>query len=164
MDLRQLLMDRKEPGERLLPEAEEDFKFPLDGVTPQVVTEGGTVTKCDESNFPALAGNDAAVFLLILKPGGLREPHWHPNAWELDYCVSGNCRLGVVTPDSTQSIVVLGPGDVGFIPQGWGHFIENVGDVDLKCVVVFNSSKPNAIGLSTFFGSVPTATFTEPLV
>ena len=164
MDLSQLLKDRKESGDGALPEAEEDFRFPLDDLAPQIVTEGGAVTKCDESNFPALAGNDAAVYLLTLKPGGLREPHWHPNAWELDYCVSGNGRLGVVTPESTESIVVLGPGDVGFIPQGWGHFVENVGTADLKCVVVFNHSKPNTIGLSKFIDSVPSSMFTEPLV
>lgn len=133
---------RREGGSTL-PEAEGSYRFPLDGFTPQIVTEGGAITKCNETNFPVLAGNDAAIYLLILKPGALREPHWHPNAWELDYCVSGKGRLGIVTPEKTEKIVELEAGDVGFIPQGWGHFIENVSNEDVKFVVAFNASKPD---------------------
>ena len=27
--------------------------------------------------------------LLTLQPGGIREPHWHPSAWELNIVTSG---------------------------------------------------------------------------
>jgi hypothetical protein len=26
--------------------------------------------------------------LTVLRPGGIREPHWHPSAWELNYVMS----------------------------------------------------------------------------
>jgi oxalate decarboxylase len=150
-------------GAPTLPEASEKYTFDLEHAKPQVVREGGTVTLCDQKNFPVVAGNDAAVFLLVLKEGGLREPHWHPNAWEFDYCASGTGTLGVVTPDGEQRAAELKPGDVGFVPQGWAHYIENTGKEDMKFVIVFNNSVPNDVGLSTVFGGMPTETFTETL-
>ncbi len=56
---------------------------------------------------------------LTMKPGALREPHWHPNAWEVDWVIEGRAELCVVNPDDTTQTVVLEPGDVGFIPQAW---------------------------------------------
>ena len=41
----------------------------------------------DRRNFPA---TDIAAAIVTLKPGGLRELHWHPNADEWQYYVKGN--------------------------------------------------------------------------
>jgi oxalate decarboxylase len=108
------------PGAPDLPPSKNTYRFALTRAKPQVRTKGGTVTECTVKNFPVVGQSDAAIFLLKLEPGGPREPHWHPNAWELEYVVSGKARLGVVTPQGTTDIVDLGPGDVGFVPRGWG--------------------------------------------
>lgn len=150
-------------GTPTLPQDNELYRFPLASAKPTAVTPGGTVTELTEDNFPIFKGNAAAVFFLVLKPGALREPHWHPNAWEMDFCVQGKGELGVVTPDGDQRLQTLSPGDIGFIPQGWAHFIRNVGPGDMKFVVVFNNSLPNDIGLSTMFGGMPTNTFSQTL-
>ena len=150
-------------GTPTLPQDSDAYRFPLASAKPTVSLPGGTVTELTEDNFPIFKGNAAGVFFLVLKPGGLREPHWHPNAWEMDYCVEGKGELGVVTPDGEQRIQTLSPGDIGFIPQGWAHFIRNVGPGDMKFVVVFNNSLPNDIGLSTMFGGMPTNTFSQTL-
>ena len=142
-----------------LPRSQDTYKFALDRAKPQVRTKGGTVTECNIKNFPVVGGNAAAIFLLELEPGGLREPHWHPNAWEMEYVVSGKARLGVVTPEGTTDIVDLGPGDVGFVPRGWAHYIENIGNTVMKMPIVFNNSEPDDIGLSTFFSGLPTESF-----
>lgn len=144
-----------------LPEADEEFVFPITTTKPQVTTEGGTVVEVNQDNFPIVTGNEAGVFLLTLEPGGLREPHWHPNAWEFDYWISGTGKLGVVTPDATQRVSTVKAGEVTFIPQAWAHYIENTGDEELKVAVFFNNSAPNDIGLSTFFAGMPSQTFTE---
>src|SRR5258708_9014500 len=108
------------PGAPGLPFANSTFRFPLTRTKPQVSTQGGTITECTVQNFPVVGQSDAAVFLLTLQPGDLREPHWHPTASEMDYLVKGTARLGVWTPDGTTDIVDLEAGDVGFVPQGWG--------------------------------------------
>ncbi|WP_081685885.1 cupin domain-containing protein [Candidatus Solirubrobacter pratensis] len=144
-----------------LPRSSETNRFDFSNKEPQVVRDGGTVTECTGDNFPVLVGNNAASFLLVLKPGAVREPHWHPNAWEVDVPLSGRGRLGIANPDSTFSVQDILPGQIGFIPQGYAHYIENVGSEDMRWVVVFNNTYPDDIGLSTTFGGMPTHTFTD---
>jgi oxalate decarboxylase len=146
-----------------LPRSKRTYKFPLTRTKPQVTRKGGTVIECTVKNFPVVGQSDAAIFLLTLEPGAVREPHWHPNAWEMEYVVSGNARLGVVLPDGTFDLVDLGPGDVGFVPQGWAHYIENIGNTVMKMPIVFGNNQPNDIGLSTFFSGVPTSAFARTL-
>lgn len=43
---------------------------------PTKVTAGGSVKIVDRSNFPA---TNIAAAIVTLKPGGLRELHWHPH-------------------------------------------------------------------------------------
>jgi len=150
-------------GTPVLPKDKDSYHFPLASARPTATTPGGTVTELTEDNFPIFDGNAAAVFFLVLQPGALREPHWHPNAWEMDYCVTGQGELGVVTPDGNQRVQTLTAGDIGFIPQGWAHYIRNPGPDVMKFVVVFNNSRPNDIGLSTMFGGMPTNTFSQTL-
>jgi oxalate decarboxylase len=147
------------PGAPDLPPSNDTYRFALTRAKPQVRTKGGTVTECTVKNFPVVGQSDAAIFLLKLEPGGLREPHWHPNAWELEYVVSGKARLGVVTPQGTTDIVDLGPGDVGFVPRGWAHYIENIGNTVMTMPIVFGNNNPDDIGLSTFFSGLPTDAF-----
>lgn len=139
----------------------ESNKFDFAKIEPQVVRGGGTVKECTGKNFPVLVDNAAASFLLVLEPGAVREPHWHPNAWELDVPLSGHGRLGVANPDDTFSVQDILPGQIGFIPQGYAHYIENVGSEEMRWVVVFNDTQPDDIGLSTTFAGMPTHTFTD---
>ncbi len=150
-------------GTPVLPRDKDSYHFPLASAKPTATTRGGTVTELTEDNFPIFKGNAAGVFFLVLQPGALREPHWHPNAWEMDYCAAGRGELGIVTPDGEQRVQTLSVGDIGFIPQGWAHYIRNPGPGVMKFVVVFNNSLPNDIGLSTMFGGMPTSTFSQTL-
>ena len=152
---------RSAGGAPTLPRSSESNRFDFSSIEPQVVRSGGRVTECTGKNFPVLVDNDAASFLLILKPGAVREPHWHPNAWEVDVPLSGRGRLGVANPDDTFSVQEIVPGQIGFIPQGYAHYIENIGSEELRWVVVFNNTYPDDIGLSTTFAGMPTRTFTD---
>lgn len=149
-------------GRPALPPTPDTYRFPLASTTPQIVRTGGSITKAVPDNFPVLEDNQASAGYLVLKPGALREPHWHPTHWEVDYAVQGTGELGIVTPDDQQSISRLKPGDMGFIPLGWAHYIRNVGNNDLIWVLVFNNPLTD-IGLSTMFGGMPTSTFTQTL-
>ncbi|MDT5191031.1 MAG: oxalate decarboxylase, partial [Mycobacterium sp.] len=46
--------------------------------------DGGSLQQADEDNFPILKGQEASILLLTLQVGGIREPHWHPSAWEIN--------------------------------------------------------------------------------
>lgn len=62
------------------PEAKGDASFvyrTLQHEPEKIGGDGGTFYKIDSTNFP-IAKEIAATFV-TLKPGGLRELHWHPN-------------------------------------------------------------------------------------
>ena len=53
-----------------------------------------------------------AGVLMTLKPGGLRELHWHANAAEWAYVIEGNVRVTIVDPQGRIEIADFAPGDV----------------------------------------------------
>ncbi|MDQ3902658.1 MAG: hypothetical protein M3247_03250, partial [Thermoproteota archaeon] len=73
-------------------------KFNLKAFSPTIQSGGSTISLGNANNFGILEG--LACYLLTLKPKGIREPHWHPNAAELDYVISGRAR-----------VTIFGPGD-----------------------------------------------------
>jgi oxalate decarboxylase len=46
-------------------------------------------------------------------------------------------------------------GDVGYVPQGYGHYIENTGSDDLEVVVVLNNGSYESISLTAWMGANP---------
>jgi len=49
----------------------------------------------------------------------------------------------------------LSQGDVGYIPQGFGHSIENVGAEKARILIVFNSGHYQTIDLSQWIAGNP---------
>ena len=64
-----------------------------------------------------------------LKPGGLRELHWHAIAAEWAYVVKGTVRTTVISPNGEAAQDDFGPGDVWFFPKGHGHALQGDGKV-----------------------------------
>ena len=77
--------------------------------------------------------------LMRIRPGSLRELHWHPNADEWQYYISGRARLGVFGSHGRTRTEEFGAGDVGYVPQGYGHYIENAGKDDVELLIVLNN-------------------------
>jgi oxalate decarboxylase len=66
--------------------------------------------------------------------------HWHPNAAEWQLYLKGTGRMTVFGSGGRARTDEFGPLDVGYVPQGFGHYIENTGDTDLELVVVLNNA------------------------
>ena len=64
--------------------------------------------------------------VLEMEPGSLRELHWHPDAAEWQYILSGEFNVTLFGSQTRWREETLSQGDVGYIPQGFGHSIENV--------------------------------------
>ena len=131
------------------------FTFNLGDCPPQVVAKGGTIQEANQSTFPALAGNGLAIYQLTLQSGAVRIPHWHPDASELDYVLSGKARIGLGFPDGEWERFDLETGQIAILPQGWFHYIQNIGDDVLRMLVIFNNSNPNDLGISEGFQAIP---------
>jgi oxalate decarboxylase/phosphoglucose isomerase-like protein (cupin superfamily) len=134
--------------------------FDFDGSDPQEFA-GGLLFRASEANFPALRG--LAVQGLHLKPGAIREPHSHPNAEQLDYCIEGEARVGIVGPEGHRQLLDLQTGHISFVPQGYVHWIENIGERDLRFLVVLSHEEPETIELSETLAGVPIETLAKTL-
>ncbi len=141
------------------------FKFDLAKAKPSITEYGNTIREANKDDFPILAGNGTAMFTIDMKPGALRIPHWHPNAWELDYCLQGEAEFWIMGPDNTaktvKQVFTLQPGQIGFIPQGWFHAIKNIGKTDLKLLLVFNNGSPTDIGITTGLSGIGKDVFAQ---
>lgn len=85
------------------------------------------------------------MYLAHLDPGGIREPHWHPTAWELNYIVSGTAKWTILGthPDGEyhNDVFTAERGDLVFAPTGLFHYFENASTTEpLDVLIVFNTS------------------------
>ena len=90
-----------------------------------------------------------------IKPGGLRELHWHPNADEWQYYISGRARMGVFGSHGRARTEEMNAGDVGYVPQGYGHYIENAGTEDVEALIVLNNGNYQSISLTAWMAANP---------
>jgi oxalate decarboxylase len=126
--------------------------FNLEAIKPQSVCNGGTRSMANANNFPIL--KDMAIYTLHLEKEGVLEPHWHPNAAELDYVISGRARMTIFCPGDDIDTFEVGPGEIVFIPSAYFHYIENVSpNKDMQFAVFFNHERPEDIGISGVFGA-----------
>jgi len=142
---------------------------------PPNTYDGGSQQQAHEDNFPILKGQEASIQLITLQPGGIREPHWHPSAWEINLVTKGVATWVLIDGNGNHESFDAHVDDLVFAPQGSLHYFENRGKEDLDVLIIQNSSvsedKDNiGIGesvsqlppqvLSAVFG-VPVETFTS---
>lgn len=137
------------------------FNFNIETLNPQAETGGGWVKMSNGFLFPTLEG--LSFYSVKLEKGGAREPHWHPNAHELNYLISGSARIMLLSPDGMKEVFDVGPGDIGFMPRGYIHTLENIGEEPACFGVFFNHIYPSDIGLSGSFGAYPNQLFADLL-
>ena len=114
---------------------------------------GGTMRTVSEREFPISATMTGA--LLIIKPGALRELHWHPNAAEWQFYLKGSGRMTVFGSHGRARTEEFAASDVGYIPQGYGHYIENTGAGDLEVLLVLNNATYESISITAWMGANP---------
>jgi oxalate decarboxylase len=114
---------------------------------------GGTNRLVSQREFPISTTITGA--LMRIKPGGMRELHWHPNADEWQYYIGGRARMSVFGSNGRVRMEEFNAGDVGYVPQGYGHYIENAGSEDLELLIVLNNGTYESISLANWIGANP---------
>ncbi|MET0430363.1 MAG: cupin domain-containing protein [Microvirga sp.] len=112
------------------------FRYRLEQATPRTGA-GGTTRGASVREFPASVG--IAGVSMRLAPGSMRELHWHANAAEWAYVVSGRCRTTVLHPGGGAATDTFGPGDVWYFPRGWGHSIQGIGPGECHFILIFDN-------------------------
>jgi oxalate decarboxylase len=126
--------------------------FFTDKMEPTKVTAGGSVKIVDVHNFPI---THIAAAIVTVKPGGLRELHWHPNSDEWQYYVKGTARMTVFSGGGHARTMDFHPGDVGYVDQSLPHYVENIGDTDLVFLEVFPTPEYQDISLGEWLAHTP---------
>lgn len=120
--------------------------------TPPTAYPGGATQVIDSRNFSVTT---LAALIIDLEPGGMREVHWHPDADELQYYISGKARMTVFDAVNNARTFDFVPGDVGYVPRTLAHYIENIGDEPVRVINVFHTEIYKDISLNNWLALTP---------
>jgi oxalate decarboxylase len=129
------------------------YTFRMRSMEPTIANKAGEVRIVDSRNFPA--SKHIAATLLIIKPGHMREIHWHPNASEWQYYVAGKGRMTVFFPVDNARTMDFSANDVGYVPSNAAHYVENTGDTDLVILELFATDQFMDVSLNQWLRRVP---------
>jgi oxalate decarboxylase len=93
----------------------------------------------------------------------MRELHWHPNADEWQYYLSGEGRMTVFASGGKARTFDYQAGDVGYVPFAMGHYVQNTGTETLRFLEMFRSDHYADVSLSQWMGVLPSELVTEHL-
>ena len=129
-----------------------DFAFRTMKYPGTMSDKNGEVRIIDAKNFKITT---TAAAIVTVKPGCLRELHWHPNADEWQYFYAGKGRMTVFATGGRARTMDFETGDVGYIQKTLPHYIENTGTTDLKFLEMFKSSFYQDLALSEWLSHTP---------
>lgn len=135
---------------------------PKENINP-LVSSNGKVWEVYPKDFSILTG--ITCFMLELYDESMRLPHWHPNANELGYLLSGKLEIYMWKYTGTASVYTISPGMCWFIPMGTLHSLNNISDKTVVSVIGFNNANAQNIDLPVAFNGIPLpvrSVFTSP--
>jgi oxalate decarboxylase len=131
----------------------QDFAFRTAQLPVTKRTKGGEVRIIDSSKFKVSTTIAAAI--VTVHPGGIRELHWHQNADEWQYYISGTGKMTVFATGGRARTMDFQAGDVGYVQKTLPHYIQNTGDTDLKFLEMFKSKVYQDLALSEWLTHTP---------
>lgn len=127
----------------------------LTSAEPVFESELGSVTQLNADSLPIL--RRLSIKRLVLAPGSIREPHWHANATELTYCISGQLLVSILDNADAFSSFTIGPGQMFQARSGAIHHIENVGPDEAELIVAFRHERPEDFSFHSSLGAMSDA-------
>ena len=129
-------------------------RFAKDVPVIQAPGGGGTIQIFDSRNFPI--STTIASSVVTIKPGGLRELHWHPTAEEWVYFAQGQARATVFMGSAAARTFDFFAGDTAVFPDNSGHYVENTSDTeDLIWIEIFKADRVADISLTQWLALTP---------
>ena len=121
-----------------------------------------TLFKKDHNNFINVLGiqqlntlDNVSLLDIFLSKNNIIEPHYHQNAAELIYCISGAVTVSILNPFTKQLLhYSITPGQVANVPQGWWHYEVATAD-NTHLLAIFNSPTPEVISGSDILKLTP---------
>jgi oxalate decarboxylase len=119
------------------------------------LTDGGWAREVTVRELPI--ATELAGVNMRLKPGGIRELHWHKEA-EWGYMLAGRSRITAVDPQGRNFIDDVGAGDLWNFPAGIPHSIQGL-EEGCEFLLVFDDgdfSENETFLLSDWLAHTPT--------
>ncbi|WP_301170248.1 cupin domain-containing protein [Brevibacillus nitrificans] len=130
-----LYLDYKSPSIQYFDDVNRNRLFTKDGQNYINVLSTQTLNSLD----------NVSLLDIFLSQGNVVEPHYHQNAAELVYCVSGAANVSFINPFTNEvSTYHIMPGQVTNIPQGWWHWEMATAD-NTHLIAIFNAPIPEVI-------------------
>ncbi len=129
------------------------FDFAMLDMKPQKEDASGSIRVVDSGNFKV--SRNIAMAYVVVKPGAMRELHWHVDGDEWQYYVAGHGRMTLFLNHSDARTINFAAGDVGYAPVTMPHYIENTGSEDLIYLEMFRSPKYGDISLNNWLAAIP---------
>ncbi|MTH55409.1 cupin domain-containing protein [Bacillus mangrovi] len=130
-------------------------------------TRASTLFRKDSRNYINIMGarqlNTVRTSLLdiFLSRGNYVEPHYHQNAAELVYCISGAAEVSILNPNTKQLLQYrIGPQATVNVPQGWWHYEKALTD-QTHLLAIFNSLNPEVVLGSDILHFTPATVMAE---
>jgi oxalate decarboxylase len=111
-----------------------NLKFPFAASHNRVLT-GGWAREVTTRELPI--ATELAGVNMRLKPGGIRELHWHKEA-EWAYMIAGSARITLIDADGRNFIDDVSMGDLWYFPAGLPHSIQGL-EEGCEFLLVFDS-------------------------
>jgi oxalate decarboxylase len=137
------------------------FIFRTGELAPLKQNKSGSIKVVDSRTFNV--SKSIAMALVTVKPGGMRELHWHPHADEWQYYLKGKGRMTVFDTGPKAQTADFRAGDVGYVKKNFGHYVQNVGTEDLVFIELFKSDRYAEISLSEWMTHAPPKLVMETL-
>ena len=93
-----------------------------------------------------------------LKPGAIRELHWHALAAEWAYMLEGRCRVTVISPEGQAEVADFERGDTWYFPRGHGHALQGLGPGECHFLLGFDNGHFSEFGtfsITDWIGHAP---------
>jgi oxalate decarboxylase len=136
-----------------------NLKFPFAQAHNRVLG-GGWAREVTTRELPV--AEDLAGVNMRLKPGAIRELHWHKEA-EWAYMLAGSARITIVDPDGRLFIDDVGVGDLWYFPAGYPHSIQGLAE-GCEFLLVFDDggfSENETLLITDWFAHTPRAVLAQ---
>ncbi|EHK97143.1 putative Oxalate decarboxylase oxdC [Glarea lozoyensis 74030] len=134
---------------------EKSYTYHASKQEPNFSLDGGSVKIVDPTNFPIAAKFSTAI--VTVKPGALREIHWHTTSDEWNFFISGSARIGIYAAANAAQTFDFNAGDCGYIPKAMTHYVENTGKDDVVFIEVLQADHFSGKMNLPFFKGQPVA-------
>jgi oxalate decarboxylase len=129
------------------------FDFAMLDMKPTKENASGSVRIVDSRTFKI--SRNMAMAYVVVKPGAMRELHWHTNVAEWQYYIAGTGRMTLFANKSDSRTIDFRASDVGYVPVTLPHYIENTGTDDLVYLEMFKAPQYDDISLNNWLAGIP---------